>query len=56
MQKMPVEWQRKMVELLVEIEPLADEMGVDSKYVILCRDDKGHFKRPKLCNYRYYSE
>jgi len=54
MEGMPIEWQKKMVQLLDELDNTFDYRPEEGNYWVTLRE-KGKFKSlPKdLCNYRY---
>ncbi len=57
MQSMPIEWQRKMVDLLKEMDETFDWTPEEGNYWVRIRDDKGRFHAPDsaICDYRHGS-
>jgi hypothetical protein len=55
MEQMPVDWQRKIVELLEELDETYDWLPEDASIFVTMRDKKGKIvKLPEhLCNYRH---
>ena len=53
MQSMSIEWQRKMAELLRELDLTLDWRPKSGRYWVRLRDSNGKFSRPEHCNYRH---
>lgn len=53
LERMPVEWQKRYVVLMNELEDTIDHDG-PTEFVVQPRDDRGRFTKDPLANYRYY--
>lgn len=53
LQRMPVEWQRKFVQLCDEYWQVWDCMKADLDFVVQVRDERGRFVEDPLRNYRH---
>lgn len=52
---MPVEWQKKMVDLINQV-PKTLDWPEDDDYTVQLRDERGRFKTDPLANYKYQTD
>jgi len=55
MESMPLDWQRKMAELLTEMDDTFDWRPTEGRYWVKLKDDHGHFSEAPLDDYRHGS-
>ena len=53
MESMPIKWQKKMKELLEQMDATFDWRPEDGCYWVRLRDHKGRFLKAPLCDYRH---
>lgn len=53
MESMPYEWQKKMVELLQEMDATFDWRPKKGRYWVKLKDDRGRFAHAPLADYRH---
>lgn len=54
-ESMPIEWQKKMAELLIELDDTFDWRPKEGRYWVRLKDAKGRFCDAPLGDYRYGS-
>jgi hypothetical protein len=53
MESMPYEWQKKMVDLLQEMDDTFDWRPKEGRYWVRLKDERGRFTDAPLDNYRH---
>ena len=53
MQAMPIEWQERLVACLNEMQEACRGLGINDKYTVLLRGDKGRIVRDPYSDYRH---
>ena len=56
MSGMPVEWQRKFVDLLIEAQSTYDSEQIGDNYTVLLKDDEDNVIKDPLADYKYPPE
>jgi hypothetical protein len=53
LEAMPVEWQRRFVECMRELDATFDWRPREGRYWVTLKGDKGHYLRDRLMEYRH---